>query len=267
VTADDRLQIDWLGHATALVELAGQRFLTDPALTTRLAHLRRHHAVQPGVLDEIDVELISHVHMDHLHLPSLRLLGDVTLVVPEGAGRLLRRHGYADVAETRVGDRVMFGNVSVETVPAVHPAGRGPHTRVSAPAVGYVLSSPRRSVYFAGDTDLFDGMSGLPSIDVALLPIAGWGPTLGSGHLNPTRAALATELIRPRLVVPIHWGTYSPITPRRRPPEWLHRPAGQFAGALAEIGQADRLRLLEPGGRLVHGGALPASTASEGPPT
>ena len=136
----------------------------------------------------------------------------------------------------------------VETVPAVHPAGRGPHSRINAPAVGYVLSSPHRTVYFAGDTDLFDGMGGLPPIDVALLPIAGWGPTLGSGHLDPTRAARATDLIRPQLVVPIHWGTYSPITPRRRPPEWLNRPADQFAAALAEIGQTDRLRLLDPGG-------------------
>jgi L-ascorbate metabolism protein UlaG (beta-lactamase superfamily) len=267
VTGDDRLQIDWLGHATALVELGGLRFLTDPALTTRLAHLRRHHAVDPTVLNDVDVVLISHVHMDHLHVPSLRLLGDVSLVVPEGAGRLLRRHGFADVAETRAGDRATFGSVTVETVPAVHPAGRGPHTRISAAAVGYVLSTPHRSVYFAGDTDLFDGMGGLQPVDVALLPIAGWGPTLGSGHLDPTRAARATHLIRPQLVVPIHWGTYSPITPRRRPPEWLDRPAEQFAAALANVGHADRLRLLDPGGRLVHGAVLPATTASDGSAT
>jgi L-ascorbate metabolism protein UlaG (beta-lactamase superfamily) len=205
--------------------------------------------------------------MDHLHIPSLRLLGDVSLVVPEGAGRWLGRHGFADVAETRVGDRATFGSVTVETVPAIHPAGRGPHTRISAAAVGYVLSSAHRTVYFAGDTDLFDGMAELPPVDVALLPIAGWGPTLGSGHLDPTRAARATDLIRPQLVVPIHWGTYSPITPRRRPPDWLKRPAEQFATALAEVGQADRLCLLDPGGRLVHGGTRPATAASDGPTT
>jgi L-ascorbate metabolism protein UlaG (beta-lactamase superfamily) len=205
--------------------------------------------------------------MDHLHVPSLRLLGAVSLIVPEGAGRLLRRHGFANVAETRVGDRATFGSVTVETVPAVHPAARGPHSRINAAAVGYVLSSPRRTVYFAGDTDLFDGMAGLPRVDVALLPIAGWGPTLGSGHLDPVRAAQATEMIRPQLVVPIHWGTYSPIRPRRRPPEWLHRPAEQFAAALAAVGQSDRLRQLDPGGRLVDGAALPASTASDGATT
>jgi L-ascorbate metabolism protein UlaG (beta-lactamase superfamily) len=263
VARADRLHIVWLGHSTALVELGGLRFLTDPALTPRLAHLRRHHAVDPAVLDDVDVVLISHVHMDHLHIPSLRLLGDVTVIVPEGAGRLLRRHGFADVAETRAGERVTFGSVTVETVPAIHPAGRGPHSRIAAPAVGYVLSSPHGSVYFAGDTDLFDGMGELPPIDVALLPIAGWGPTLGPGHLDPARAARATDLIRPQLVVPIHWGTYSPITSRRRPPAWLDRPAEQFATALAEAGHADRLRLLRPGGRLLRGAVLPATAARE----
>ncbi len=85
--ADVRLEICWLGHASTLVELGGVRFLTDPALTARLAHLRRHHAVDLEVIRDVDVVLISHVHMDHLHVPSLRLLGDVELVVPAGAGR------------------------------------------------------------------------------------------------------------------------------------------------------------------------------------
>ena len=105
-------------------------------------------------------------------------------------------------------------------------------------------------MYFAGDTDLFDGMADAQSIDVALLPIAGWGPSLGTGHLDPDRAARATELIRPRLVVPIHWGTYSPIScavGRRR--GCTLRPSS-FASAMADAGHGDRLRLLEPGGRL-----------------
>jgi L-ascorbate metabolism protein UlaG (beta-lactamase superfamily) len=261
------VQLTWIGHATVLAVLGDVRVLTDPVLTGRVAHLRRHGDVAPDASVGAEAVLISHVHMDHLHIPSLRLLGDTPLVVPEGAGRWLRRHGFADVAETRVGDRAIFGSVTVETVPAIHPAGRGPHSRMSAAAVGYVLTSSRRSVYFAGDTDLFDGMGDLPPVDVALLPIGGWGPTLGPGHLDPAQAARATDLIRPELVVPIHWGTYSRITPRRRPPTWLDRPAEQFAAALAEIGQADRLRLLGPGGRLIHGEALPATAASDGAPT
>jgi L-ascorbate metabolism protein UlaG (beta-lactamase superfamily) len=105
-------------------------------------------------------------------------------------------------------------------------------------------------VYFAGDTDLFDAMTELSAIDVALLPIGGWGESLGPGHLDPQRAARATELILPRLVVPVHWGTYSPIGVRRRPPTWLRRPAEQFAAAMDGAGHGSRLRLLEPGERL-----------------
>ena len=250
---DGHLDIRWLGHATTLIELDGVRFLTDPALTSRLAHLRRHHLVDVSSLGNIDVVLISHVHMDHLHLPSLRLLGDVDLVVPAGAERFMRRHGFANVVETRVGDHRAFGGVVVETVPAAHPAGRGPHSRTHAPAVGYVLRSAHGSVYFAGDTDLFDGMADLGAIDIALLPIAGWGPTLGTGHLDPQRATQATDLIRPGLVVPIHWGTYSPIRVRPRPPRWLRQPAEQFATAMSEAGHVDRLRLLDPDGRLEIG--------------
>ena len=260
----EQLEICWLGHASTLVELSGVRFLTDPALTARLAHLRRHHTIDLDAIRDVDVVLISHVHMDHLHVPSLRLLGDVRLVVPAGAGPLLRRHGFADVVETKVGERTTFGTVTVETVPADHSSGRGPHTRIRAAAVGYVLRSPQGSVYFAGDTDLFDGMAELRSIDVALLPIAGWGPSLGSGHLDPDRAARATDLVRPGLVVPIHWGTYSPINLRRRRPDWLHRPAERFAAAMSAAGLGERLRLLEPGDRLEPITRRPAAQLPDG---
>ncbi len=84
---------------------------------------------------------------------------------------------------------------------------------------------------------------------MALLPIGGWGPTVGEGHLDPARAVRATELVEPRLVVPIHWGTYSPVRLRRGAPRWLRDPV--HAGsrpASAHAGAGDRLRVLEPGG-------------------
>jgi L-ascorbate metabolism protein UlaG (beta-lactamase superfamily) len=251
VTNDHRLAVSWLGHATVVIDIAGVRFVTDPALTPRLAHLRRHHVVDLDAVAGADVVLISHVHLDHLHLPSLRLLDAPNVVVPVGAGGLLRRQRFTNVVETRVGDVATFGAVTVQTVPAVHAPDRGPHSRVRAPAVGYVLNSGRESVYFAGDTDLFDAMTEFAAVDVALLPIGGWGRSLGPGHLDPQRAAQATDLIVPRLVVPIHWGTYSPIGVRGRRPAWLHRPAEQFAVAMDEAGHGSRLRLLEPGERVV----------------
>ncbi len=260
---DRALDVRWLGHATVLVDIDGVRFLTDPALTPRIAHLRRHHAVD---LDDLapDVVLISHIHMDHLHVPSMRLLTSdrsrpITAVVPAGSTALVRRAGFAEVIESRVGDVHRFGTVTVETVPAVHSDARGPHRRVRAPAVGFVLSGNDGTVYFAGDTDLFDAMVDLAQADVALVPIGGWGESVGTGHLDAHTAVDATRLLEPRIVVPVHWGTYSPVSYRRGRPSWLARPAEVFATDLAAAGLDDRLHLLEPGGRLL----LPARELPE----
>ncbi len=240
--------LTWLGHASVLLEMGGQRVITDPALTHRVAHLRRHHPVDTDALGRPDVILISHVHMDHLHVPSLRLFGrDVALVVPTGAGAFLRRRGFRRVRETAAGRTTDVGRLTIETVPAVHSGRRGPHSRVAVDAVGYVLRADGGSVYFPGDTDLFPQMGALENIDVALLPIGGWGPTVGEGHLDPARAVRATELVDPRFVVPIHWGTYSPIRVPRGAPRWLHDPVHTFEAGLVDAGAGERLWVLEPG--------------------
>ncbi len=230
--------------------MAGVRVLTDPALTPRLGHLRRHHVVDRATIDPPDVIVISHVHLDHLHLPSLAMFDrDVMLVVPAGAARLLRRRGFRDIHETRAGDTRDVGPLTIETVPAVHSSRRGPHSRVVANAVGYVLRTADAAVYFPGDTDLFDEMGSWAPIDVALLPIWGWGSTLGEGHLNPSTAVRATELLDPDIVVPVHWGTYSPVGIRR--PRWLDTPAERFRAELAAADADGVLRVLTPGSSLI----------------
>ena len=153
-----------------------------------------------------------------------------------------------------------IGAVTVETVRAVHDRRRGPHTRVAADPVGYVLRARDVAIYAAGDTDLFDEMGTWDPIDVALVPIWGWGSTLGDGHLDPRTRRHATSLIDPAVVVPVHWGTYSPIGLRR--PAWLEVPAARFRAELDALGEAGALRLLTPGGSLVrapHDDAEPAA--------
>ena len=189
-------RILYVGHATVLIELDGVRLLTDPVLRPRVWHLRRRVPLDTAELESIDAALVSHVHFDHLDLPSLRLLGtDVTVVVPPGCRRLVR--GFADVREVDVGDEVRVGEVTIQATPAVHRNAR--LVRRSGPSLGFMVSGSRR-VYFAGDTDLFDEMSALAgSLDVALLPVAGWGSKVGPGHLDPLRAAQALRLLQPRL--------------------------------------------------------------------
>jgi len=205
-------------------------------------HLRRRVPLDAAGLGRIDAALVSHVHFDHLDRPSLRMLGtDVTLVVPVRVGRLLR--GFSDVREVDVGGRVHIGKVTVQATPAEHPSAR--FIRRSAPSLGFVVSGSRR-IYFAGDTDLFEGMSALAgSLDVALLPVAGWGSKVGPGHLDPERAAHALRLLRPRMAIPIHWGTLSPLnrSVSSDPPEAFRRHAAELAPQVEVL-------ILEPGAAL-----------------
>jgi len=105
-----------------------------------------------------------------------------------------------------------------------------------------VIDGTRR-VYFAGDTDLFEGMGELGQLDVPLLPVAGWGPRLPAGHLDPVRAVEALALTEPRLAIPIHWGTYAPW----RAPRGDDTPAKAFAELAATIVPTVDVRVLRPG--------------------
>jgi L-ascorbate metabolism protein UlaG (beta-lactamase superfamily) len=248
VDRSSEVGLTWLGHATALFELSGARVLTDPLLTTRVAHLRRRRALQPSDLGPVDVVLLSHTHMDHLHLPSLRMLGaGPAFVVPSGAAGWMRRRGFTNVVELAAGEQTEIGPLVVSATRAVHNSGRGPHTRLDVAPIGFVVGDGRASVYFAGDTDLFPEMRDLRGVDIALLPIWGWGSTIGDGHLDPARAVTAAQRLDAGVVVPIHWGTYSPVRLGAGAPRWLDEPAQRFAELMARDSMDDRLQLLLPG--------------------
>jgi L-ascorbate metabolism protein UlaG (beta-lactamase superfamily) len=242
-------RVTWIGHGAALVELDGVRLLTDPLLRDRVAHLRRRVPPAPAAaLRDIDAVLLTHLHRDHLDLPSLRQIGRaVPIVVPRGGGRLLLRRGFDAVREIAPGEEIELGALTVRATTARHHGGRGV-VGARGPALGYVLEGSRR-VYHAGDTDLFDGMReiGADGLDLALVPIWGWASRLGPGHLDPLRAAQALELLQPRRAVPIHWGTYT-VGPAARPsPRYLRAPLEPFLKAAGELAPATIVVPLEPG--------------------
>jgi L-ascorbate metabolism protein UlaG (beta-lactamase superfamily) len=234
-------RLTWLGHATVVLELDGARLLTDPVLRPRVAHLQRE-VPAPGELGRLDAILVSHAHRDHLDLPSLRRLDRAALVVaPPAAARVLRRAGHA-VRTLVAGEELELAGVRVRAVAAVHDGRRVPIGR-AASAVGYVVTGSRR-VYFAGDTEPYEAMNELAgTLDAALLPVSGWGPRVGPGHMDPRGAAEALALLQPALAVPVHWGTYRRIGHRA-----TGEPAREFAARAADVAPGVRVVVLEPGG-------------------
>ena len=214
-------------------------------------HLRRQVPV-PAPPRDVDAVLISHLHMDHLDLASLRMLGaDVRVVAPAGAGGFLRDQGVREVTEIEAGATVEIGAVKVTATPAVHDGRRRPLGGPEADPIGFDLRWGERRAYFAGDTAPFDGMAELASdLDLALLPVWGWGPKLGPGHLDAGEAAKVAALLAPRLAVPIHWGTYFPVGLAWRHPELLTGPPREFAAQVAALAPGVEVRTVEPGASL-----------------
>jgi L-ascorbate metabolism protein UlaG (beta-lactamase superfamily) len=249
-------ELHFLGHSTVRIELAGRTVLTDPVLTPTVGPLRRVAPLpHPSAWADVDLVLISHLHGDHLHLPSLRLLRTGTrIVVPRGAGGWLRGRGFPHVTELSAGETITDGDLRITGVHAQHSGHRwgprlthGPDTR----ALGHLIEGDGRTVYASGDTDLFHGMTllGDRGIDVALLPVWGWGATLGPGHLDPERAAEAVARLRPGLAVPVHWGTLAVGGTRLRPQmrRLLVEPPRTFAATVAVRELETAVVVTEPG--------------------
>jgi L-ascorbate metabolism protein UlaG (beta-lactamase superfamily) len=236
--------LTWVGHSTVLVELDGVSMLTDPLLRNRVAHLRRVAPIAAHAVADVDAVLISHGHYDHLDVASLRLLdAEIPVLAPRGLGGALRRAGRRRIVEVEEGNEVPVGPVSVRATPAEHG---GPTLRKGS-AVGFAIRGSA-SVYFAGDTDLFEAMSSIGPVDVALVPVWGWGRSIGPGHLDPSRAAQAVAALRARVAIPIHWGTYRPVHQRAGP--FLTEPPFEFQRAVGELAPETRVEVLPLGGRL-----------------
>jgi L-ascorbate metabolism protein UlaG (beta-lactamase superfamily) len=240
--------IIYVGHGTVLIEVEGTRLLTDPVLRSRLGPLVRHGpAPGPEVIEGLDAVLISHLHHDHADLVSLRLLDRATpLLVPPGSQGFFEHHGFAAVSELASGQSTRIGALTVSAVEARHAGGRRRFAK-EVEAIGFLVQG-RRRIYFAGDTDFFPGMESIDSqLDLALLPVWGWGPTLGEGHLDPAGAARAAAALSPRLAVPIHWGTFYPPGLGRFRPDPLRKPGSEFAAHVRELAPQIDTRVLSPG--------------------
>jgi len=232
-----QLAVTWIGHATTLIRLGDQWVLTDPALTEDIGpgpvRVERLVPPRPGIADlpPIDIIVISHADYDHLDVPSLRRLAwrnpDTTVYVPLGTGPLVRLAGFRDVHELDWFQSAQHGDVTVETVPAIHGVRRPPYGLNSMLWAGWILEVDGTRVYFAGDTGFGSVFADIRRrsgpVDVALVPIGAWSPRWfqESFHVSPDQALEIAGILGARTAIGIHWGTFplseeAPIEQRRR---------------------------------------------------
>ena len=232
--------LTWWGHSTTTLEDGGTTFLFDPVLTNRVGHLRRVRGQVPAQrAAHADIILISHLHFDHAHLPSLRLIPSSAVVIaPVGSRRLLEpvTDRGLRLREVEPGDLVKLGSLRIRVLAADHDGRRHAGSSHRGPALGFVEGS--RRWWYPGDTGPQLRLKEAEHVDIALVPVGGWGPSIipghSQGHLTAEQAARAVGRIQPKHAVPVHWGTWWPIgLPQRL--DLIDLPATAFADHVAHL--------------------------------
>ena len=247
---DNRLTAAWLGHATVLLNVFGTWVLTDPVLEHRIGlgrgivKLGPRRLVQPALrareLPPVDLVLLSHAHMDHTDLGTLRSIPRrVRVVVQPGNRDLVRRFHAVD--ELAWGEAIRVGDLEIESVPVRHWGARMVTDRHRGYG-GYLLRKAGRTVLFGGDTaytDLFSGLRERGPVDLAILPIGAYDPWVTS-HASPEEAWRMFRGLGGDYVLPIHHSTFRlSREPLDEPVRRLLAAAGseRWRVALTEVGQ------------------------------
>jgi L-ascorbate metabolism protein UlaG (beta-lactamase superfamily) len=255
LAAPGELAITFIGHSSFLLQMGGLNILIDPVFARRLVLIRRLR--RPGVrieeLPPIDAVLLTHAHMDHLNLPSLRRIIRHTrrlrgrgpiVVVPEGVEDLVNTLGFADVIALRWWGNVTVGSVEITMTPAQHWGARmmrDTHRGFG----GYVLRYGDQSVYHSGDTGYFTGFREIGQRlhpDIALLPIGAYNPDgFRRVHTSPEDALRGFLDLGAQEIVPMHYGTF------RLSQEPMDEPLPRLLRAAERAGVSDRVVPLTEG--------------------
>lgn len=258
---NDQLTLSWLGHATVLLNFFGVWILTDPALRPRVGVRvgpvtfgpKRYiaPALRTSDLPPLDIILLTHAHMDHLDLGTLRSLRrDATVVTAAATADLLTPLRFRRVVEVNWGESRPFeiadGTLSIDAFKVRHWGARMRHD-VHRGFNGYVLERQGRRICIAGDTAYtsFAAVGRKPT-DVMVVPIGAYDPWIAS-HCTPEQAVEMANQARARFVVPVHHQTF------RLSREPMDEPIRRFKRALPPA----RLALSNVGDTFVLPGAPP----------
>ena len=250
---DTGLHAAWLGHSTVLLKVDGTTILTDPVFSDRVGlgfgpvTLGLKRLVAPAaplnLLPKVDLVLLSHAHMDHFDLPTLRRLESsrTTVITASKTSDLLRPWRYGKVHELAWGERTRAGGIEVRAIEVKHWGARM-RTDVYRGYNGYVIDAGRYRILFGGDTAITTAFRAVKSsrpIDLAIMPIGAYNPWI-SNHCTPEQAwRMGNEAGADRFI-PVHHQTFQlSREPLLEPIERFHRAAGNATERIvvSRIGQ------------------------------
>jgi L-ascorbate metabolism protein UlaG (beta-lactamase superfamily) len=257
----------WVGHSTVLLNMFGSWVLTDPVFSRRVGLdiagmmvIGPQRLVGPALgMDELpalDFVVISHAHMDHMDLPTLRKIDrSVPLVLPKNTADLVEGMGFETVYELGWGEWTDVGGVRVESIEVNHIGWRYPWEPDRSRGFeygrsynAYLLSKNGRHVVFAGDTAYCESFKPLGerlgTVDLAILPIGGYDPW-EQNHATPEQAVEMARQMGATRILPVHWHTFlSPREPVLEPIERLREAVKgtSFTIVLDTIGETWELR-------------------------
>jgi L-ascorbate metabolism protein UlaG (beta-lactamase superfamily) len=229
----------WIGHATVLLKIEGFTILTDPVLSARVGinigplTLGLKRLIEPALaledLPKLDLVLLSHAHMDHFDLPTLRALErrDLDVVTARGTSDLLRIARYRRVQEIGWEQEARVGPAVIRGLEVRHWGARM-RTDTWRGYNGYLIKVGRQRVLFGGDTAMTDSFRRVGGADLAIMPIGAYNPWIRV-HCNPEQAwTMASEHARADRILPIHHRTFSlSREPVHEPLERLQACAGR----------------------------------------
>jgi L-ascorbate metabolism protein UlaG (beta-lactamase superfamily) len=204
------MQITWLGHGTFLFRLPSeQTIIMDPWTDGNPAYPRGFE------VPRVDTMCISHGHFDHIHdaVPLAKRDSPDVVAIYETC-HWLESKGVEKTRPMNKGGSQQVGEVTVTMTHAIHSCGILDDGKIiyGGEAAGYVLRfSDGRSLYFAGDTNVFLDMQLIEQLyrpELAFLPIG------DLFTMSPREAAVACKLLKAKRVIPMHFGTFPPLTGR-----------------------------------------------------